>query len=159
MKLPTEVKVLLGVFRAFGQEMYVVGGAVRDHVLGKEIRDYDMYLQTADKDEEELRILADRMGMEFRLLSKPEYGGLCVNMRKGDIEIEVMGCNVSIEERINQFPVNVSMVYLKEDGTIFRHRKFQEYVCDGKLLFDWSESDNLRETQDAYELKIRRKFA
>ena len=52
MKLPEEVSRLLSIFRTvYGQEMYVVGGAVRDTVLNKQINDYDIFLQRDGTDQ------------------------------------------------------------------------------------------------------------
>lgn len=160
MKLPEEVSRLLAVFRVFGQEMYVVGGAVRDDQLGKPIRDYDLALREADKDIEELKLLADRFGMSLRILSNPQYGGLCVNMKKTGLEIEVMTFkDKTIEERIEEFPVNVSKVYLDADGVVVKHPDFIKYQKTKELVFDFSNAGGTQEQHDAYELKIRRKFA
>ena len=160
MKLPQEVQTILGVFRCFGQEIYLVGGAVRDHVLGKEIRDYDLALRmTDDKDIDELKILASRLGLQFGMLCKPEYGGLCVKLWNNSIDIEVMGySHESIHDRIAEFPVNVSKVYLDENGTVQKHADFVEFEETRVLHFDFTNSGGDQDKQDTYELKIRRKF-
>lgn len=159
MKLPQEVQTILGVFRCFGQEIYLAGGAVRDHVLGKEIKDYDIFLQSEKGDLDELYILADRMGMVIQpfWLSGPYSGA---RLTKGDLTIEVIGyMGITWEERLSHFPVNVSKVYLNEKGIIVTSDAFNIYRDTGDLIFDWSNATCSQEKQDAYELKIRRKFA
>ena len=164
MKLPEEVSRLLTIFRtAYGQEMYVVGGAVRDTVLNKPINDYDIFLQrdSTDKeiDREELRILSQRTGFLFSSTGSREYLGECfVNMSKEGPEIEVMISNKTIFEYIEDFPVNVSKVFLKEDGTIHKHDDFIEYEKTKELVFDFSNAGGTEEKHIAYEEKIRAKF-
>lgn len=55
--LPSNVVVLSDIFRKNGFELYVVGGAVRDMILGKEPKDYDL-VSDATPDEVE-SILGD----------------------------------------------------------------------------------------------------
>ena len=159
MKLPQEVQIILGVFRCFGQEIYLAGGAVRDHVLGKEIRDYDIFLDSAKGDLDELRILADRMGMVIQPFSfNGPYSG--ARLTKGNLTIEVIGyMGIAWEERLAHFPVNASKVYLNEEGIIVESEQFNIYRETQDLVFDWSHATCSQEKQDAYELKIRRKFS
>jgi len=42
MAIPKEIKHLYNLFRKNGNELYVVGGAVRDTLMGKPIKDYDL---------------------------------------------------------------------------------------------------------------------
>ena len=164
MKLPEEVSRLLTIFHTlYGQEMYVVGGAVRDTVLNKQINDYDIFLQkdesNPDLDKQELRILAQRAGFLFSSTGDSTYHGeYFVNMTKGDLEIEVMISNKTIYEYIEDFPVNVSKVFLKEDGTIYKHEDFLEYEKTKELIFDFSNAGGTEEKHLAYEEKIRAKF-
>ena len=41
MKLDTNVKCLFEVFKSYNKKLYIVGGAVRDYLLGNESYDYD----------------------------------------------------------------------------------------------------------------------
>jgi|SRR5690554_1247174 len=42
MKLPNSIKIALDIFEKNGYEAYVVGGAVRDYLLGIKVSDYDL---------------------------------------------------------------------------------------------------------------------
>lgn len=53
--LPSNVIVLSDIFNENGFELYVVGGAVRDMILGKEPKDYDL-VSDATPDEVELML-------------------------------------------------------------------------------------------------------
>lgn len=164
MKLPEEVSRLLSIFRTvYNQEMYVVGGAVRDTVLNKPINDYDIFLQRDGTDHEidieELRILSNRAGFIFSSTGSSEYLGECfVKMSKEGLEIEVMISSKTIYEYIEDFPVNVSKVFLQEDGTIHKHNDFLKYEQTKELVFDFSNAGGTEEKHTAYEEKIRAKF-
>ena len=56
--LPSNVVVLSDIFRKNGFELYVVGGAVRDMILGKEPKDYDLVSDATPDEVEEM--LADK---------------------------------------------------------------------------------------------------
>jgi tRNA nucleotidyltransferase/poly(A) polymerase len=55
MDLPKEIQILNNAFKKSGHKLYVVGGAVRDVLLGKTPKDYDV--TTAAKPEEVVNIL------------------------------------------------------------------------------------------------------
>lgn len=42
MQVPGDVQRIAGVFRSNGYDLFVVGGAVRDALLGKRPKDYDL---------------------------------------------------------------------------------------------------------------------
>ena len=42
MKLPGYVKEIIEIYHRAGYEAFVVGGCVRDYLLGKEPHDYDI---------------------------------------------------------------------------------------------------------------------
>lgn len=53
-KLPKEVKIILDKFQKAGYQIYVVGGAVRDLIMGKNVKDWDF--TTDAKPEEILKV-------------------------------------------------------------------------------------------------------
>ncbi len=55
--LPNEVKNILDKFRKSGYQIYIVGGAVRDLLMGKEIKDWDF--TTDAKPEEILKVIPE----------------------------------------------------------------------------------------------------
>ena len=42
MQLPAELLTLAGLFKEAGHQLYVVGGAVRDTLLGQVTKDFDV---------------------------------------------------------------------------------------------------------------------
>ena len=55
--LPNEVKIVLDKFQKKGFQIYIVGGAVRDLLLGKEVKDWDF--TTDAKPEEILKVIPE----------------------------------------------------------------------------------------------------
>src|SRR3989344_5146563 len=56
-KLPNEVKIILDKFQNAGYQIYIVGGAVRDLLMGREVTDWDF--TTDAKPEEILKVVPD----------------------------------------------------------------------------------------------------
>lgn len=57
MDLPKEIQILNNAFKKSGHKLYIVGGAVRDMLLGKTPKDYDV--TTAVKPNEVVKVLND----------------------------------------------------------------------------------------------------
>jgi hypothetical protein len=166
MKLPYEVQEIMEVMTN-GHRMptYVVGGAVRDHVLGKEIRDYDMLVQLRGASVVSALVIIKNLALSIGFTIGIECcselaGGGHIKLKRGalDVEIAVDG-TMTLDQYIETFPVNVSKIYRTTVGRINQSKAFVEYVRFRKLIFNWENSGGTQEKQDAYELKIRRKFA
>ncbi len=72
MNLPKDVLLISKLYKEAGKELYVVGGAVRDHLMGKEPKDYD--LATNAHPEETIQILKKH----FNLLEVGKSFGVIV---------------------------------------------------------------------------------
>ena len=57
LNLPSDIKKIYKLFKKNGKQLYVVGGAVRDAILGKSPKDFD--LTTDAKPDEVLKIAKD----------------------------------------------------------------------------------------------------
>lgn len=57
IKLPKEVKIILDKFKKANYQIYIVGGAIRDLLMNKEVKDWDF--TTNAKPEEILKIIPD----------------------------------------------------------------------------------------------------
>lgn len=79
MKVPEDVKDLAAVFSRGGFSLYLVGGAVRDYLLGRENHDYDF---TTDARPEEVKALFRRT-----IDTGIKHGTVTVLFRKGHYEI------------------------------------------------------------------------
>jgi len=62
MELPQEVLFISNLYKKVGKELYVVGGAVRDHIRGLEPKDYD--LATNATPDETIELLKDHFHMK-----------------------------------------------------------------------------------------------
>lgn len=73
MHVPTDVKELANSFEIYGHELYIVGGAIRDFLLGKDPKDYD--LATDATPDESIEIIKNvgfdvvEVGKEFGVVS------------------------------------------------------------------------------------------
>ena len=54
MNIPSDIKKIYKAFKSSGKQLYVVGGAVRDAILGKSPKDFD--LATDAKPDEVIKI-------------------------------------------------------------------------------------------------------
>jgi len=77
MNLPKDVLLISRLYKEAGKELYVVGGAVRDHLMGKEPKDYD--LATNAHPEETIQILKKH----FNLLEVGKSFGVIVAVSEG----------------------------------------------------------------------------
>lgn len=158
MKLPFEVKAILNSYSVYQQPAYIAGGAVRDSIFDKPIKDWDIFIQSEDgKDEAELRILADRIGMSFCVLGEadPAYNKLgfdVYQLRKDDLIIECVVSKETIDEAIDRFSCNASQVYWDHNkGEEVYTDQFAEFLCTGTLVFKWI-------TKNSYIERIAEKY-
>ena len=135
MKLPMQVEWILTTFRVFEDQIYLAGGAVRDTLLNKDIKDYDIFLESHNhtRNVKELSIIADRCNLEIEVLDS--YEGLerhieefvLVKLFNKDINIDVIVSNEPIEVHMARFSANISCVYLDEGGAVVKGERFLDY--------------------------------
>ena len=70
MSIPSDIKKIYSIFRKNGHQLYVVGGAVRDAILGSSPKDFD--LATGAKPEEVIAMIKKdgtfKVGDEVRII-------------------------------------------------------------------------------------------
>lgn len=81
--LPREVAGLLDVFAAHGHTAYVVGGAVRDSLLGRPVHDWDIAAPTSPDE-------------TSRLFDAPEYRVIPTGIKHGTVTVLVNGMPIEI---------------------------------------------------------------
>jgi len=96
MEIPEEVLFISSLYKKAGKELYVVGGAVRDHIRGLEPKDYD--LATNATPDETIEILKGHFNMK-------EVG-------------KAFGVVVAITK---DFPDGIEIATFREDITSGRH--------------------------------------
>lgn len=63
MNIPQDIKDIHEIMRAAGKQLFVVGGCVRDHLLGSNVKDYDMATDAMPEDITEL--LKNKYRLDF----------------------------------------------------------------------------------------------
>ncbi len=81
MELPSAVTLALSKLETFGHEAYVVGGAVRDAMLGRELHDYDI---TTSASPEEIKTVFDDF---HTILTGEKHGTVTVVIEGMPLEI------------------------------------------------------------------------
>ena len=67
IKVPNDIKKIYKLFKKNGKQLYIVGGAVRDAILGKTPKDFDL---TTDAKPEEVLAIAKKGGFKSLELGK-----------------------------------------------------------------------------------------
>lgn len=122
----------------------VAGGCIRSVMTGKPVKDIDIVIERTYKDEEELRILADRLGYQVRYLSDPAYAECltCVVvlqlLKQGKLPIEVIMVDCSIEDRIKAHSASCSNVWL--DGNTLKYTHDYVEFIQNKVIKHYTES-------------------
>ncbi len=75
MKIPKDILAIHKAFKRAGYKLYVVGGAVRDHVLGKTPKDFDL---ASDAKPEDVLKIAERNGFHTTEVGKA-FGVVVIN--------------------------------------------------------------------------------
>tara|TARA_B100000287_G_scaffold433025_1_gene493726 strand:- start:1045 stop:2157 length:1113 start_codon:yes stop_codon:yes gene_type:complete len=83
MNIPTDIKKIYNLFKKNGKQLYVVGGAVRDAVLGKTPKDYDL---ATNAKPDEVEAIAKKGGLKSVPVGKA-FG--VVNVLVGSNEYEI----------------------------------------------------------------------
>ena len=126
-KLPEPIETLLSTLRESGYEAYVIGGAVRDLLLGKHPDDYDV--ATSALPEEVLAVVGEKNVHPTGI----SHGTVTVVVRGVPVEVttfrvdgdymdsrhpENVNFTRSLEEDIKRRDFTVNALALSEDGTI-----------------------------------------
>ena len=61
LKVPNDIKKIYKLFKKNGKQLYIVGGAVRDAILGKKPKDFDL---TTDATPDEVVAIAKKGGLK-----------------------------------------------------------------------------------------------
>ena len=104
MRLPRDVKAILNRLNESGYEAYVVGGCVRDTLLGKEPKDYDI---CSNATPEQMQEIASKESI--RLIETGLQHGT-VTFHIGDENIEVTTYRTDGEYENHRKPKNVEFV-------------------------------------------------
>lgn len=120
LNVPKEVTTILGAFKCFGQKGLLVGGAVRDTILGKPIKDWDLVIPVTGYDEsdiKELAIHARVWGMSMQDITEDNiYSDIdsgvynVVQLMKEGLTIEVIFYKGSALQYVEQFNCHLAMV-------------------------------------------------
>ena len=81
MKIPKYVDLIINRLESAGYEAYIVGGAIRNTLLNKEPKDYDIATNAIPEEIEEIF-------NDFRtIVAGKEFGTIVVSQKEGDVEI------------------------------------------------------------------------
>jgi tRNA nucleotidyltransferase/poly(A) polymerase len=76
LNIPSDIKKIYKVFRRNGKQLFVVGGAVRDAILGKRPKDFDL---ATDAKPEEVIAIAKKNGLKVTDEVGKQFGVVLVN--------------------------------------------------------------------------------
>ena len=111
IEINSEVKQIMKQIESSGYEVYLVGGFVRDSIIGRENKDYDL---CTNMPFEEL----EKIIPEMTIMKENEHRNTCVLRRNGeDIEISTFrGSNLK-EDLLNR-DFSINSIALNSDGEI-----------------------------------------
>ena len=127
--IPGSVSMILGLLESAGFEAYIVGGAVRDMLLGLEPHDFD--ISSSSYPDETMRVLSDA-GIRH-IDNASVHGTVTAITDEGNIEItsfrvdgeytdmrrpDSVEFTRSIEEDVMRRDFTVNALYMEKDGTV-----------------------------------------
>lgn len=121
LPVPKEIKELSDIFKENGKKLYIVGGWVRDHLMGRNPEDID--LTTDSLPEETLEFLGDKYSVD--LVGKA-FGVIILKVGGEDVEIASFRTDgegrkpevklgVTIEEDVNRRDLTISSLFYDID--------------------------------------------
>ena len=122
LPVPKEIKELSDIFKKNGKKLYIVGGWVRDHLMGRNPEDID--LTTDSLPEETLEFLGDKYSVD--LVGKA-FGVIILKVGGEDVEIASFRSDigegrkpevklgVTIEEDVNRRDLTISSLFYDID--------------------------------------------
>lgn len=171
-QFPRIIASMIVCFGAYGQIGGIVGGAVRDHILNKPIKDFDMYMQTDAKDHyqakfdiNEVKIHCDRFGYTMKditIESAYDTNGIVAVLQLTHQEevqpVEVILGRQTIEEYISYFTISLSKCWYNVLKGDFRLRPdFYKSVEDKKVII-YNRQGLQSMTIEAYVNRIAAKY-
>ena len=169
MNIPNKVKKLKQLFTEKGAELYLVGGCVRDYLMNRRIKDYDLATNiTPDKVIEILEsnnLRCDKIGAHFGVViyDKFEIATFREDVKYNDNRKAEVEFNVTMEEDANRRDFTINAMYMDIDtqkiydffgGQNDIKNKVLKAVGDPYLRF---EEDHLRKLR-AIRFAIRYDF-
>ena len=118
LPVPKEIKELSDIFKENGKKLYIVGGWVRDHVMGRKPEDID--LTTDSLPDETLEFLGDKYSVD--LVGKA-FGVIILKVGGEDVEIASFRSDigegrkpevklgVTIEDDVNRRDLTISSLF------------------------------------------------
>lgn len=131
--VPAVYEAFRGRLGAFGQ-VVVAGGSVRDHVMGRTAKDFDVFVLGPVTDDQVAAVSGALSGLE--IVTPPEFHKsepyLVATVRLEGELVQIM-CNpaADIEALLDSFDWNVSLFAF--DGTV-RQREMVENIAIGRSL-------------------------
>lgn len=115
----------------------LTGGAVRDQILGKEVRDYDIYMEATCSEEARAIIVqtACNLNVPFVELGNAEYGSYAAKLLVPGSEVEIITSPLWIDEFIQCYPATISMCYAGENLNSVTSDDFEEAVLLKTITF------------------------
>lgn len=169
--VPAVVSSLLITFEVYGQQGGVVGGAVRDHVLKRKIRDFDVYIQTKRDITElmsnasEVLLHAKRFGYTVQDCSAEsdyEDSEICAVFKLINLvgqEVDVIFGHKPVREFVDRFICDISKVWYDiHSDRVVKTNDFT-YAVRYKTAFIQNHRNSHPAVVDGYIMKLEDKFA
>ena len=121
LNIPSDIKKLHKLFKKNGKQLYVVGGAVRDAILGKSPKDFDL---TTDAKPDEVLDIAKQGGFKSVEVGK-QFGVVII----GGHEIATFRKDIGKGRR----PDSVDFTDIKKIYKLFKKNKKQLFVVGGAV--------------------------
>lgn len=124
--MPEHVQAVIDAAKEIGIELTLVGGALRDAVLGGDVSDYDLVF-FSDHDSMYTHIMELDRDLGFTLQHHTPYegeDGFVFDMRKDDINI-IMYNEVIVDNAIDliaKFDLNINQFFLSKGNNIINNR-------------------------------------
>lgn len=120
MSVPEDVLAISDIFKKNGYKLYIVGGAVRDFLLNKEIKDYDL---ATDANPDTVEAMMQKAG--FRTLATGKaFGVINVFTANDEFEIATFRTDKYIDGEVN---LESFKTYLKSLNN-GKYEKFLNYL-------------------------------
>ena len=120
--LPVEIDLVLGMLEGAGYDAYIVGGCVRDRIIGKAVSDYDV--ATSATPEEVERVFKD-----FRVVETGIKHGT-VTVISGEYPVEITTFRVDGDYSDGRHPESVTYTKRIEDDLSRRDFTVNSMACD-----------------------------
>lgn len=138
-KFPVVISSILTCFKVYGQEGGIIGGAVRDHVLDKKIKDYDVYIQTnttdITADVREIEIHTRKFGYTIRNITAQSHYedrdivAVYKLTAENGTTVDIIFGRANIQEHVDNFTCDISKIWYNVlQGKIVYTTEFMDTV-------------------------------